>query len=309
MKIIITLTANPALDIYTNVEKVEPEKKMRSNSPKKDPGGGGINVSRVIKRLGGDTKAIYTCGGFTGKIFSGLLKKENIALDALEVKNEMRQNFGIFEESTGELYRIGFPGEELSEAEYKALLKKIENLPVAEFLVASGSLPPGVPEDFYSQVAKIAKSKNIKFVLDTSGKALAAGLKEGAYLVKPNLDELEDLSGRKAESMEDRKEMLQEVLQKYSLDIIVHSLGPDGAFLATKEGVKHFPAPNVKPNSSIGAGDSMVGGMVYSLAAGKSLEEAVQYGLACGSATLISPGTELLQKEDAEKLYKQLSSS
>ncbi|MDT0643859.1 1-phosphofructokinase family hexose kinase [Zunongwangia sp. F363] len=309
MKKIITLTVNPALDIYTHLDKVEPEKKMRSNSPKKDPGGGGINVSRVIKRLGGDTKAIYTCGGFTGKIFTGLLKKENIDLEAVEVKNEMRQSFAIHEDATGDLYRIGFPGEELLESEFHALLEKLENLPEAEFLVASGSLPPGVPEDFYSQVAKIAQRKNMKFVLDTSGKALAAGLKEGAYLVKPNLDELEDLSGRKAESMEDRKEMLQEVIQKYSLEIIVHSLGPDGAFLATREAVTHFAAPKVKPNSSIGAGDSMVGGLMYSLAAGKSLEEAVKFGLACGSATLISPGTELLQKEDAEKFYKELSAS
>ncbi|MDT0691097.1 1-phosphofructokinase family hexose kinase [Salegentibacter sp. F188] len=307
MKKIVTLTANPALDIYSTVEKVEPEVKMRSESPKKDPGGGGINISRVLHRLDQENKAIYTSGGFTGDIFAQLLDEEHINHEPFAVKNDMRQNFGVFENSTGELYRFGFPGAEMEESEAAGLLDKLEeNLEDAEFLVASGSLPPGISTDFYGRVAKLAQKKNVKFILDSSGKALAEGLKHGAYLVKPNLDELQDLTGQKAETAEQRKEMLKKILEDYPVEVVVHSLGPDGAFLATKKEIKHFPAPKVKINSSIGAGDSMVAGIVYSLANNKSLEEAVLFGLACGSATLISPGTELLKKEDVERLYKQL---
>ncbi|MDT0650212.1 1-phosphofructokinase family hexose kinase [Autumnicola edwardsiae] len=307
MKKIVTLTANPALDIYSEVEKVEPEVKMRSESPKKDPGGGGVNISRVLHRLGQPNKAIYTCGGFTGDIFAKLLDDEHINHEPFTVKNDLRQNFGVFENSTGELYRFGFPGAELEESEATALLEKLEkSLDDTDFLVASGSLPPGAGTNFYAKVARIAQEKKVKFILDTSGKALAEGLEQGAYLVKPNLDELQDLTGQKAETEEHRKEMLQKILDNYPVEVVVHSLGPGGAFLATKNGIKHFPAPKVKASSSIGAGDSMVAGIVYSLANKKSLEEAVLFGLACGSATLISPGTELLKKEDAERLYKEL---
>ncbi|MDT0688085.1 1-phosphofructokinase family hexose kinase [Autumnicola psychrophila] len=310
MNKILTLTVNPALDIYTTVEKVEPEVKMRSESPKKDPGGGGINISRVLQRMGTETKALYASGGFTGSIFSQLLDEEHIDHEPFKVKNDMRQNFGVFENSTGELYRFGFPGAEMEESEANVLLEKLEkNLEDSEFLVASGSLPPGVGTDFYAKVAKIAQERNVKFILDTSGKALAKGLKQGAYLVKPNLDELQDLTGQKAETHEQRKQMLKKILEDYPVEVVVHSLGPDGAFLATKNEIKHFPAPKVKINSSIGAGDSMVAGIVYSLANNKSLEEAVLFGLACGSATLISPGTELLKKEDAQRLYDELLSN
>ncbi|MDT0645835.1 1-phosphofructokinase family hexose kinase [Zunongwangia sp. F260] len=310
MNKILTLTVNPALDIYTTVEKVEPEVKMRSESPKKDPGGGGINISRVLQRMGTETKALYASGGFTGNFFSQLLDEEHIDHEPFKVKNDMRQNFGVFENSTGELYRFGFPGAEMEESEANTLLEKLEkNLGDSEFLVASGSLPPGVGTDFYAKVAKIAQERNVKFILDTSGKALAEGLKQGAYLVKPNLDELQDLTGQKAETHEQRKQMLKKILEDYPVEVVVHSLGPDGAFLAKKNEIKHFPAPKVKINSSIGAGDSMVAGIVYSLANNKSLEEAVLFGLACGSATLISPGTELLKKEDAERLYDELLSN
>lgn len=306
MKKIFTLTVNPALDIYTTVENLEPEKKLKCTPSTKDAGGGGVNVSRVLKRLGIDAGTIYTKGGYTGQMFSHLLEKEGIEQDPVEVNNDMRQNFAVSETSSGNLYRFGFPGAELEEKEYKQIIEKTENLSEAEYLVASGSLPPNAPKDFYSRVAKIAKEKGLKFIVDTSGDALCEILNEGAYLIKPNKDELENLCGKKASNDEERTNLLKEVLEKYPIEVIVLSLGSKGAILATKENITHFPAPKVDFISSIGAGDSMVAGIVCSLSQGNSLEEAVMFGLACGSATIKSPGTELLKREDAESLYESL---
>lgn len=303
---IITLTVNPALDVYTTIDQLEPEKKLRCTEPTKDPGGGGVNVSRVLKRLGTEAKTIYTRGGYTGQIFGELLSNEGIDQDPLEVKNDLRQNFAASETSTGNLFRFGFPGAHLEEQEYRDLLEKIRNAPQSEFLVASGSLPPGAPEDYYSQVAAIARERKMKFIADTSGKALAAVLKEGAYLIKPNSEELEDLVGRKASNYEDKKQLLKEALEKFPVEVIVLSLGPEGAIMATKEDIKHLPAPKVEFISSIGAGDSMVAGIVCSLSKGNSVEDSVLFGIACGSATIKSPGTELLTSEDVEELYGQL---
>ncbi len=306
MKHIITLTVNPALDLYTTVEKLEHEKKMKSKPPTKDPGGGGINVSRVLKRLGVEARAIYTRGGYTGQIFEELLRSEGVEQDPVEVKNDLRQNFAVSESSTGNLFRFGFPGAELSEEEMDEVLKKIENITEAEFLVASGSLPPNAPNNFYSRVARLAKEKGLKFILDTSGDPLKEILKEGAYLIKPNAEELSQLTGKEANNEEEQKKLLREILEKYSIEVIVLSLGPKGAFLATRENITHYPAPKVDFISSIGAGDSMVAGIVCSLSQNNSLEDAVMFGLACGSATIKSPGTELLTKKDAESLYNKL---
>jgi 6-phosphofructokinase 2 len=304
---ILTLTINPALDIYSRVEKVQPGEKLRCESPIFDPGGGGINVSRVIKRLGGNSVAIYTSGGHTGAVFSELLDAEGITQEAVPIKKKLRENFAITETSTGDLYRFGFPGPEISAEEYKTVLNKIDRFPNAEFLVASGSLPPGAPDNFYALAAKKAHDLNLKFVLDTSGRAYKGILEEGAYLLKPNINELQDLvGGQEATNRKEKEELLLEVVNNYPVEILILSLGADGALLATKNHVKHFPAPSVEQISSIGAGDSMVAGLVFSLSRGIELEKAVLFGLACGSATLRSPGTELLQRKDAEALYSGL---
>lgn len=302
---ILSLTVNPALDVYSSVEKLDPNDKLRCKKAKVDPGGGGINVTRVIKRLGGESTAIYAKGGFTGDIFEKLLKDENITQDPVQISEDLRQNFAVTETSSGQLYRFGFPGPTLYKSEYEEILKKIDHYKNTDFLVASGSLAPGVPENFYARVAAKAKKNSTKFILDTSGKAYKEVLEEGAYLLKPNKAELEDLIGETARDAKDINELLLEVLQKYKVEVLVLSMGADGALLAANGKVQHFPAPFVEHVSSIGAGDSMVAGIVYSLSQNNPLEKAVLFGIACGSATIKSPGTELLQKEDVDQLYKE----
>lgn len=303
---ILTLTANPALDVYSTVEHLEPNGKMRCEKAKVDPGGGGVNVSRVIKRLGGNSTAIYTKGGYTGDIFQKLLETEGIEQDPVSIKKDLRQNFAISETTTGKLYRFGFPGPAVEETEYKNLLEKLDRHKKADFLVASGSLPPGLPADFYAQVAAKAKKNKTRFILDTSGKAYQGVLEEGAYLLKPNMNELQDLVGQKANDDQEREALLLEVINQYNIQVLVLSLGPNGALLATGNQVRHYPAPSVEHVSSIGAGDSMVAGMAFSLSQGNPIEKAVLFGIACGSATIKSPGTELLQKSDVDPLFQKL---
>ncbi|WP_424493824.1 1-phosphofructokinase family hexose kinase [Salinimicrobium sp. GXAS 041] len=303
---ILTLTVNPALDVYTTVAHIKSSDKLRCEMPTKDPGGGGVNVSRVIKRLGGDSTAIYTKGGYTGEIFHELLQKEGVIQDSVKVKNDLRQNFAVTETSTGELFRFGMTGAALDETEYEDILKKIDLYSQASFLVASGSLPAGAPDNFYAEVSKRAKKHNIKFILDTSGTAFSAALEEGAFLMKPNMRELQDLTTYTPENEEEQKKMLLEVKRTYNIEVLVVSLGAKGAFLVNNSTFQHFPAPQVEHVSSIGAGDSMVAGITYSLAQGNSVENAILYGLACGSATIKSPGTELLQKKDVEALFSRL---
>ena len=303
---ILTLTMNPALDIYSRVEKVKPTVKLRCEKASIDPGGGGINVARVVKRLGGEATAIYPCGGYTGEVFQKLLSAENVIHDPVKMKQSIRENFAVTEMMSGRLFRFGFPGPALEPAEVEEIFNKIETYKDAEFLVASGSLPPGVPDNFYAQVAKIAKKHHIKFILDTSGKAYSGVLEIGAFLLKPNMEELQDLTGKPASTEKERKQLLLGLLERYPVHAIVVSMGAKGALLAVGKTVKHFPAVQVQQISSIGAGDSMVAGLVYYLSQEKPLEDAVQYGLACGSATIKSPGTELLQKKDVEELYQYL---
>lgn len=303
---ILTLTVNPALDLYSQVPSLVPSDKMRCEEAKKDPGGGGVNVSRVIRRLGGDSTAIYTRGGYTGEFYQNLLDQEGISQDPVEISGSVRQNVAITAKDTGELYRFGFPGPTLSEMECTDILTKLNLFKKADYWVASGSLSPGMPDSFYAQVAAKAKENNTRFILDTSGSAYEGILEEGAYMLKPNLQELEDLTGQRAEDTQTQKELLLQVLSDHPIEVIILSLGAQGALLATGGKVVHFPAPTVEHISSIGAGDSMVAGVVYSLSEGRDLREAVLYGLACGSATIKSPGTELLQKKDVDPLYRNL---
>lgn len=303
---ITTLTVNPALDIYSKTETLTPNDKLRCENPIIDPGGGGINVSRVIKRLGGESTAVYARGGHTGKLFSDLLKKEGVRENAVDIENDLRQNFAFTETSTGHLYRFGFPGAELQEIEYEKLLEKVDVCVKDSFLVASGSLPPGAPANFYARVAARAKTCGLKFILDTSGSSYKGVLEEGAFLLKPNKKELQDIAGEQAETSEQQEKLLLKILDTYPVENIVLSLGGEGAMLATKGLVKKYPAPPVEHVSSIGAGDSMVAGIVYSLSQNLPLEKAILYGLSCGSATIKSPGTELLKKEDVQQLYIKL---
>ncbi len=303
MPSIITITFSPCIDKSTSIASLVPEKKLKCKPPKLEPGGGGINVARAIKKLGGDATAIFPSGGYTGKYFNHLLEKERVPSLIVETANETRENIIILDESSNNQYRFGMPGKELSEKEWKQCLEKAGQIKDAEFIVASGSLPPGVPLDIYAQLAKIAKSMNAKFVVDTSGEALKQAADEGVYLLKPNFGELSSLAGKKELHPGEVKDIATEIIKKGKCEVMVVSMGASGAMLVTKNMNEMITPPPAIKKSSVGAGDSMVAGIIFSLSRGKSLPEAVRYGVACGTAATMNPGTELCRKEDADRLY------
>jgi 6-phosphofructokinase 2 len=303
---IVTITFSPCIDKSTSVPALIPEKKLKCTVPKLEPGGGGINVARAIKKLGGEATAIFPSGGYTGKFFNHLIERENVPAVIIETTNETRENIIVLDESCNNQYRFGMPGTELSETEWKQCLKAVEEINNVEFIIASGSLPPGVPLNIYAQLAKISKTKNAKFIVDTSSEALKEAVDEGVYLLKPNLGELSSLAGKTALQPEGVKDVAEEIIAKGKCEVMVISMGPAGAMLITNEIAEMITPPAVERKSTVGAGDSMVAGIVFYLSQGKTIMEAVQYGVACGTAATMNPGTELCKKEDADKLFKLL---
>jgi 6-phosphofructokinase 2 len=194
------------------------------------------------------------------------------------------------------------PGPPLLEKEWKQCLQVIEETSGIEFIVASGSLPPGVPVNIYAQLAVIARKKNAKLVVDTSGEALKYAADEGVYLLKPNLGELSSLAGKNYLQDDEIEAAAKQVIAKGNCEVMVVSMGNKGAILFSKTRTIRVTPPPVEIKSTVGAGDSMVAGIVYALSLGKDLETALQYGVASGTAATLQPGTELCSKEATEKL-------
>jgi 6-phosphofructokinase 2 len=301
---IVTLTMNPAVDLSTSVDRVVAVHKLRCSPARRDPGGGGINVARVATRLGADVKALYPRGGETGALLRRLIDGEGIASLAVHVAGETREDITVLEEDTGEQFRFVFPGPKLSEAEWRKCLAAIAALKGQPgYFVASGSLPPGAPADFYAQAAQAAKACGAKVIVDTSGPALDAALDEGVYLIKPNLRELREMTGLSLDDQDSRIDAARQLVEAGRVQIVALSLGHEGALFVTAEGAWRAPALEVELVSAVGAGDSFVGGLVWSLAAGHDLEEAFRYGVAAGSAALLTPGTELSLADDVQRLH------
>ena len=306
MSSIVTITFSPCIDKSTSVASLVPEKKLHCSTPKLEPGGGGINIARAIKKLGGESIAIFPSGGYTGKYFNHLLEKENIPAVIIETNNETRENIIVFDESSTNQYRFGMPGTALNESEWKQCLTAVEEINDIEFIIASGSLPPGVPSNIYAQLARIAKNKNAKFVVDTSGEALKQAVEEGVYLLKPNLGELCSLAGKATLQTMEVKDVARAIIEKEKCEVMMVSMGADGAMLVTKDMAEIIIAPTVIRKSTVGAGDSMLAGIIFYLSKGRGIVEAAQYGVACGTAATLNTGTELCKKEDADKLYEMI---
>lgn len=300
---VCTLTLNPALDKSTSTDKLQPELKLRCSPMRLDAGGGGINVSKGIHKLGGKSTAVFPAGGHNGRILHQLLTEAGVISSIVAAQGETRENISVTENSTGNQFRFTMPGVELSEKEADKCLKIIaEHKP--EYLVVSGSLAPGLPITYYEKVAAFAKKIDTRLVLDTSGKALLAAADEGLFLLKPNLAELSALAGVEKLEMNEVDEAALEIIRLGKCEIVVVSLAAQGALLVTRKEVRHIPAPPVKIISTVGAGDSMVAGMVWGLCHGKSAYEMAQFGVACGSAAALSQGTELFKTDDVYRLLE-----
>ncbi|QRR03512.1 1-phosphofructokinase family hexose kinase [Dyadobacter sandarakinus] len=305
---IVTLTINPALDKSSNVARIVPDNKLRCGTPNFEAGGGGINVAKAIHRLGGNPIAIFTIGGPTGQRLHKLVKAEGVETMVIETKQWTRENLHILETSTGLQYRFGMPGTEMMPTEVRAILETMEEFdPKPSYIIASGSLPPGVPANFYGQIAEIAHKQGAKFIADTSGEALRYAAEAGVYLLKPNITELCELVGVDKLEMDEVDDAARALIIRGQCEVVIVSLGAMGAMLVTEDQVEHIPAPPVQPTSTVGAGDSMLAGIVWMLYQGKSYREAVRMGVACGSAATMNAGSELFKMQDVSRLLDWLN--
>lgn len=302
MREVATLTMNPALDVATSTEKVVHTDKLRCGPPRLDPGGGGINAARVVRELGGAAVAVFPAGGPAGQALVRLLGEAALDCDAVPIAGMTRESFTVDEASTGQQFRFVMPGPELSATEQDALLAALSGLtPPPRIVLMSGSLPPGVGPEFVGRVCDVARGRGARFILDTSGPALRTA--RGAFLVKPNLRELGQAVGRDVQGEADEAEAARELIALGVAEVVLLSLGARGALLVGN-GVEHrFPPIPVVARSAVGAGDSMLGAVALALAQGRTLVEAARYGMAAGSATLMTPGTELCHRADVERLF------
>jgi 6-phosphofructokinase 2 len=303
---ILTLTLNPAVDVATTVERLIDSSKLRCTPARRDPGGGGINVARVIHRLGGDCVALYLAGGATGRMLDEMIDAEGVRSISLRIRGETRENFSVRETSTGREYRFVLPGPAVSDHEWQSCLSHIAGMEtVPRYLVLSGSVPPGVPDDIYARIARRARETGARVVLDTSGPALAAALDVGVFMVKPSLSELRKLTGAPLVEESQWLDAARTIVAQGKAEVVALSLGELGALVVTATRTLRAPALAVPVSSSIGAGDSFVAAMVWALDRGDELEEAVRYAVAAASATLLAEGTGLCEPGAVDQMLQE----
>jgi 6-phosphofructokinase 2 len=303
---IVTLTLNPAVDLASTAPAVRPTHKIRTTDEHVDPGGGGINVARVVHALGGETLAVLAAGGATGHFLLELLEEAGVPHQAVRIAGRTRVSFAVREALTGREYRFVPEGPRLTEAEWRATLATLAEAG-GGFVVASGSLPPGVPVDAYAEVARAAAARGQRFMLDTSGLALRAALGAGIDLLKPSLHELESLVGRSLPEPAAQEAEALALVRDGAARMVAVSLGAEGALLATDAGVLRRPALPGRVQSAVGAGDAFLGAMVLALARGAAPEAALDWGIAAGAAAVAGVGTARLRREDVEAGYRALT--
>lgn len=303
---VLALALNPAIDVSSDAASVRTTQKVRTYNETYDPGGGGVNVARVIAELGGDVELAYLAGGVTGDLLDDLLDRQHIRRNRIRIAANTRISFTVHEQHSGQEYRFVANGPAIKPEELDLCLAEIARHDF-RYLVASGSLPVGAPDDFLARVAEIAAGKGARFVLDCSGRGLKATLERApVYLVKPNLDELEELVGRSL-SKDAARAAAANLVAKGIAELVAVTLGAEGAILATRKGVTFRPAIKAEVQSAVGAGDSFLGAMLFALAKGWMPEEAFVFGLAGGAAALLRKGTKLCRREDVERLYDSAS--
>jgi 6-phosphofructokinase 2 len=288
-----TLTLNPSIDVSSDTETVEPTRKVRTCNERIDPGGGGINVARVLHRFGTSVEAIFLAGGATGGSLGALLKRAELARRCVLIADDTRTSLTIHERSTRLEYRFVPEGPTITAQELAACCDAVAAA-TSDYFVASGSLPPGVPDDFYATVGERVREHGARFVLDTSGAELRAALSGGGiHLVKASGEELDPAEA-------------DQIVRSGAAELVAITLGREGALLVTSAGRFALPAVETNVVSTVGAGDSFLAGMTYGLATGLEPLEAFRVAVAAGAAATLSPGTDLCYPEDVERLLEQV---
>lgn len=296
---VVTLTVNPALDKSAKVEEMTPFDKLECHHITYHPGGGGVNISRVLHRLSIESHCIFPFGGKTGEHLVDLLEEQHVEVYATPISIWTRENFAVFDTSTGLQFRFGMPTETFVEEELISVENLInEQVHENDIFVISGSLPKGLPVDYYSKIIKNLKAKNVKVIVDTSGSVFNEVLKNNLFLIKPNQKELARLAGKETMTKEEQEVFALQMVQNKQAEYVVVSLGKEGAFMAHKDGVEYVAAPKISVKSTIGAGDSMVAGLIYGIIKNENPKNILRWGVACGVSATLSEGSDLAHKKD-----------
>jgi 6-phosphofructokinase 2 len=305
MTLILTLALNPAIDVSSDADQVRSMHKVRTFNETYDPGGGGINVGRVIAELGGDVEVLYLGGGVTGALLEELLARDKIRRQLIKIAGNTRISFTVHEQKTGLEYRFVATGPTLQNEELEACLDAVRAGDFRYF-VASGSLPLGAPLDTLARIAEIVAGKGARFILDSSGAGLRTTLEHSkVFLMKPSLSELEGLVGHPLDEAAARAAAI-DLVQRGKAEIVALTMGADGVLLATKDGVSRMPALKVEARSSVGAGDSFLGALTVALSEGRTPEDALAFGVAAGAAAVLKPGTKLCKRENVLRFYDEI---
>ncbi|KXS41382.1 MAG: 1-phosphofructokinase [Candidatus Frackibacter sp. T328-2] len=304
---IITVTLNPAIDKTVTVEEFKTGKLNRVKDVRQDIGGKGINVSKVVKELGGETIAFGLLAGNSGKFIINKLDEIGIKHQFTWVDGETRTNLKLLDINSGQETEINEPGVKASKGELDKLKGKIlEQVNDEDFVVLTGSLPLNTPKDIYAELITALKDKGSKVILDTSGMSLEEGLKAKPYLVKPNWHELQNLVGNDFESIKDIIKAGSRIHQQ-GIEIVAISLGSTGVIIIGEEGILKITPPKVEVQSTIGAGDTLVGALTLQLSRKKILKDAILYATAASVNSVTKPGTQLCNKNEINKLLDQVS--
>jgi 6-phosphofructokinase 2 len=311
MPLIATLTLNPAMDLSVSTARVISTEKLRCSLPRHDPGGGGINVARVVKTLGGKAVAVYPAGGPFGDLLQRSLDELGLVHRPVPIAGDTRESFTVDELASGLQYRFVLPGPTLSAQELQQCLDSLAALrPAPAYVVLSGSFPPGADLGFFDELLALARRIGARLVVDLSGEPLRHAARQGGvYLMKPSLDELGTLMGRTVSAEAEQEQALRSLIRQGCAEVIVLSLGAEGALYAYGDQVGRLRTPEVPVASAVGAGDSMLGAIVLAMAEGRSIPEAVCQGIAAGAATVMRPGTELCHREDVQRLLQLMESA
>jgi 6-phosphofructokinase 2 len=284
-----------------------PEHKLRTTFVEVEPGGGGVNVSRVLHRFGTETEAVLPVGGMASQELVARLQNDGIPVRSVPVGADTRRSVTVFETDTGDHYRFVGQGRPLTEPEWRAFLLEVAIVePHPDYVVLSGSFPPGVPADFVAELAAVARGFSARLVVDTSGEPLAAAVDAGVFLAKPNRRELAYLVGHEGPLADVDHESAARRLHERGVEIVVVSLGADGASLLHESRSTSFRSPPVDVVSTVGAGDSMLAGILHGFGTRRDVVEAVRLGVAAGAAACVTPGSELCRPDDAYRLEAEV---
>lgn len=303
---IVTVTMNPAVDETLTVPRLELGETNRIVATEFDPGGKGLNVSRVVDRLGRPTVAVVMLGGETGQFVRSRLQREDVDLEVVELDCPTRINISILDETAGVQTNFNNEGAPVRADDIDALDAAIDRLTAeATVMVFGGSLPPGVPSDIYRRLIDRVQAADTLCVLDTSGQALIEGIEARPHLIKPNLEEVSEILGREIATEAEAVEAGRELLAR-GIAVVVVSMGAEGAVAVTEDGVWRAVPPDVEVRSVVGAGDSMVAGLAIGLAEQSPIAQGLILATAAAAATVMTPGTDLCRPDDVQLLLDRV---